>query len=74
MTNREPRVALTIRPGTSVHQACVLGQTLADKLEEPVLFTFNDVECVAVVGGSAEQLATRQQEEQARTPRVYSDE
>lgn len=53
------RVKLEIQPGTTIHQAAVDAQSVADGIQRAVFFDFNSVECRAIPGGNAELLADR---------------
>jgi hypothetical protein len=70
----EPAVLINVHPCSTLEWACNKAQRISDKIGEPVMFTFNSVECVAVVGGSPDQLAQRYHDEHTRVPRVFSDE
>lgn len=69
----EPRIRLAVQPTSEIAACSVLAQRFANMIEEPVLFEFNGIECIAVPAGDSELLARRQQEAQRRKPRVWSE-
>jgi hypothetical protein len=69
----DPKVQLHIAPGCSIAHACLQAQRLANQSDEPVIFEFNGIECVAVPGGNPELLAERQAEAQRQVPRVWNE-
>lgn len=66
------KLTLEIEPGRNIDAACKKAQSVADQTGFTVEFKFNGVLCVAQPGGSAAELAQRQQEAQAAVPTVYS--
>lgn len=48
---------LEAQPGTDIRVACKEAQSLAERLGVVVKFGFNGVTCMAVPGGSSEELA-----------------
>jgi hypothetical protein len=71
--NGSHKITLEIEPGTSIEAAAADAQWMSDRLALTVTFDFNGIECFAVPGGDAEQLALLQRELQTRKPRVFSD-
>ncbi|OYW50759.1 MAG: hypothetical protein B7Y36_18645 [Novosphingobium sp. 28-62-57] len=65
--------SILIEPAPGADISCVSedAQRIADLLKITVDFPFNGVKCRAVPGGSATQLADRQQREEARTTAPY---
>ena len=59
-------INLEITAGTAIETASADAQRVADMLGINCEFKFNDVKCLALPGGSASQLAERQQAEQGR--------
>lgn len=55
--------------GAEIGKVCADAQRIADLLGVTIKFRFNDVLCMAVVGGDAALLAERQQAEQRREKR-----
>lgn len=53
------KLTLEVKPGTTIQQAAIDAQSVADSIKRAVFFKFNSVECRALHGGNAELLADR---------------